>query len=55
MTEKCKRCHRILKNPASIGMGYGLTCWKKIKKELGNERKEAEDVLSHEDKLSKVP
>jgi hypothetical protein len=47
MTVKCKRCHRVLKNPASITHGYGSTCWKKVKKEVENE-------LSDKDNLPKV-
>lgn len=26
---RCRRCHRILKNPKHIELGYGLTCYKK--------------------------
>ncbi len=30
MTDKCKRCHRVLKNPMSVIHGYGPSCWKKV-------------------------
>lgn len=26
---RCKRCHRILKNPKHIELGFGLTCYRK--------------------------
>lgn len=28
--ERCKKCHRIIKNPKSVTNGYGPTCWKKV-------------------------
>jgi hypothetical protein len=28
----CRRCHRKLKDEKSILLGYGATCYKKIKK-----------------------
>ena len=57
MTEKCKRCHRILKNPASVNHGYGPTCWKKhqiaidmqIEKDL---RKMNENVYTNEQHMN---
>lgn len=30
MTERCKRCKRIIKNPTSVIHGYGPSCWKKV-------------------------
>ena len=30
MTERCKRCKRVLKNVASVIHGYGPVCWKKV-------------------------
>lgn len=27
---KCERCNRTLKDPESIGRGYGPVCWRKI-------------------------
>jgi len=29
---RCLRCHRILKNKKSIKLGYGPSCYRKIKK-----------------------
>lgn len=29
----CKRCHRALKDPASVKRGYGPVCWKKTQVE----------------------
>lgn len=30
MTDRCKRCHRIIKNPSSVIHGYGPVCWTKV-------------------------
>lgn len=30
MTERCKRCKRIIKNPTSVIHGYGPSCWRKV-------------------------
>lgn len=34
MSEHCKRCKRILKNPVSVIHGYGPSCWKKVLHEI---------------------
>jgi hypothetical protein len=30
MTDRCKRCKRVIKNPTSVIHGYGPSCWKKV-------------------------
>ena len=30
MTDRCKRCKRVIKNNMSVIHGYGPTCWKKV-------------------------
>jgi hypothetical protein len=36
MTNRCKRCKRILKNPTSVIHGYGPSCWKKMLRDIGS-------------------
>ncbi|GAH35756.1 unnamed protein product [marine sediment metagenome] len=33
---KCKRCNRVLKNPKSIELGYGKTCYRIVKLQENN-------------------
>lgn len=37
---KCKRCHRVLKNPESVTHGYGPTCWLKVQQLIKIEQEE---------------
>lgn len=34
---KCKRCHRVLKNPESVTHGYGPKCWLKVQRLIEQE------------------
>ncbi len=27
---RCRRCHRVLRDPDSIGIGFGKTCFEKV-------------------------
>ena len=33
---RCKRCNRVLKNPKSIELGYGKTCYRIVKLQENN-------------------
>lgn len=35
----CRRCHRLLKDAASIKRGYGPVCWKKVQLENEQQKK----------------
>lgn len=28
--ERCNRCHRVIRDPASIKRGFGPVCWTKV-------------------------
>jgi hypothetical protein len=30
-TTKCRKCHRTIRTAASVALGYGPTCWRKVK------------------------
>jgi hypothetical protein len=45
MTEQCKKCHRVLKNPMSVTHGYGPTCWKKVQHMVELELQDRKDKV----------
>jgi hypothetical protein len=45
ITDRCKRCKRLIKNPVSIVHGYGPSCWRKISHiERGNKGGKTNEV-----------